>query len=278
MTTITNLEQFFESRGFGMGADGMYQYGRALYKGSCGVWISYMYEDRAPQTIEYTMTIRPNAEGYAAIDSREGIPERVLDFFSMSTIEDDESRYEFNEFYQILVNYVQRETGGIGEWEYSKNKNKIIITGSYTLPGLISDVYYEDDTAKVCTETMADKVIGIKVGSIIEGADYDATPFELYFPFDSDGFNSCMEELESEVDLEWHKNNTTYFSLTNRVTGEKAYFGEWVAFADEPTGTWGDDPVIKEIAIAGGEMVLESAGGEISGFPGWWVDEEIMDF
>lgn len=145
-----------------------------------------------------------------------------------------------------------------------------------TSPGETREIHYGDDEAESDTLELSDKCVGIKVGSIVEGADYDATPFELRFPFDAKAYDDAMNELSSEVDEEWRKNNCITYKVINAETREVVSWNQWVSMDDEPTGDWAeDDTAAKDLAIAAGNALWEAdlADTDIPGHTGYLAVE-----
>lgn len=100
-------------------------------------------------------------------------------------------------------------------------------------------VYYDDGSA---SETWwHPRCTGITVGSIIEGASYDATPFTLTFPFSDELFEENFKALDNEVCQEWEKNNSTYYSIRQKEDNEPILWCQWTAFGDEPEGNFDRD-------------------------------------
>jgi len=270
---INNLKEFFESQGIcELNEAAMYQYGRALYKYTFGPWTSYLVESAPAQDIEYSIIIK-RADTGGAIFAPDGvIPEDIADFFMVG---EDRNEYTFDEYAELIVKFADEHDNL--DWDYTLISDTLVITGIHKIPATVSNVYYEDKAASNDTLTLADKCVGIKVGSIIEGADYDATPFELYFPFEEEEYSEKLDELASEVEQEWKKNNSLYFSITEAATGETISYNRWVSMDDEPTGNWAeDDKESKELAIAAGNALWEAdlADTDIPGHPGYRVKEE----
>ena len=128
------------------------------------------------------------------------------------------------------------------------------------------------------TLKLADKVIAVRSGSIIEGADYDATPFTMSFPFTSEEWDNAVTNLESEVSEEWEKNNTTYFKITRVSDDSEFYYGGWTQFEDAPKGTWDDDEELAAIAANAGLALFDGNEGVVPGYPDWTVTEETVDW
>jgi len=117
-----------------------------------------------------------------------------------------------------------------------------------------SNIYYEDPAAgrtdwhELCS--------GISCGSIIEGADYDATPFYLEFPFTNEEWERCFKELDRETSEHWILNNSVYFIVYEG--SEIVLSGHWVQFDDGPKHTEEGNEYMDELAMAAGEAVNEA--------------------
>lgn len=46
-------------------------------------------------------------------------------------------------------------------------------------------------------------VIGVQVGSIIEGSDVEIGPYDMMFPFTVGAWRDMVDTVEKEADLEW---------------------------------------------------------------------------
>ncbi len=260
MAKITNLKEFFESRGFGMDAGEMYSYGRALYKYTFGPWITYLVEDEPTRVIEFKIEVRSGPKGEATF-AHDHLPERVLSFFNLNTGE----VFMFEEYVDLVSDYAEKHTT-TWEYDYSKNHMLLVITGTHEIPATEREVYYDSKEARSDTLKLADKVIGIRVGSIIEGADYDAEPFELLFPFDSDSFGTKLDELGEEVNAEWRKVNCTYYSVRRADGDGGILYCQWVSGDNAPE--WADGDIDPEgigdeldnetLAILAGNALIEA--------------------
>ena len=118
-------------------------------------------------------------------------------------------------------------------------------------------VYYDDGSAQVTW--WHPRCTGITVGSIIEGAQYDAQPFTLTFPFDSELFDENFKALANEVSDEWAKNNSTYYSVRQRADNKPILWCQWTAFDDEPEGSFDrDDRESLELAKLAAGPIFEA--------------------
>ena len=67
--------------------------------------------------------------------------------------------------------------------------------------------YESPHIEEFCEAPKYDHVIGIVVGSIVEGADCDCTPVELRFPFTMDDYSKACDSIESEAHEIWREWN-----------------------------------------------------------------------
>lgn len=90
------------------------------------------------------------------------------------------------------------------------------------------ELYYEDEEASDCS--LADHIIGVKVGSIVEGSDAYAEPFTLMFPFDMEDFWKGVESVNEEASFYWERDNSSWYTLHHPEHGDfwiKECWGDW---------------------------------------------------
>jgi len=151
--------------------------------------------------------------------------------------------------------------------------------GNPTYPDPLPDqVYYEDGLAN---ETFwHGRCSGITVGSIIEGADYDATPFSLEFPFTNEEFERELSILNSETTEEWKLNNSLYYAI-RPVPIPESYdddviaYCQWISFDDKPMLA---EEELESVAIAAGNAIFDTNPTineriPVPGFPSYTVEE-----
>lgn len=264
---INNLEEFFESRGFEYADNSMYQYGRALYKYTFGPWVSYIIEDEAEAEHPFTLNVLKAHDGMALFVCPPDFPAREKQFFAV-----DEG-YLFDEYAELIVDFKQKRDPA---WDYQRllepveeDDPRLIIHGTYTTPAKRRNVYYEDKEASRRSTTLGEKCVAVRVGSIVEGCDFDAGPFELEFPFTEEEYNKQMDGLENYVNAAWVYCNSTYYSVTK---GDESIWCQWTAFDEAPTGNFEeDDGEAVAIATAAGKALFDSGDEqvEVPGYPGW---------
>ena len=278
MSEITNLKEFFEARGFPMEENSMYQYGRALYKYTFGPWVSYEVETEPGKEVKYTIIAKPDLEKVEFIHKPD-LPRDVLRFFNIGEYSRTYSGYvallkafmiEHPDQTGFTVTFQEEDETRDGEPGYMGPH--AVIKGTYKIPPKIHNVYYEDTDASTGTLEYADKCVGVTVGSIVEGCDFDAPPFTLYFPFTNEQYEKELDGLESYVDAAWKHCNSTFYKV---VKGEESLWCVWTQFDENPEGNFDEeDWVALEIAIAAGKLLFDGKDGEVPGFPGWVVTEE----
>ena len=67
--------------------------------------------------------------------------------------------------------------------------------------------YESPHIEEFCEAPKYDHVIGIVVGSIVEGSDVACTPIELRFPFTMKEFSNACQSIEDESTLIWEEWN-----------------------------------------------------------------------
>jgi hypothetical protein len=67
------------------------------------------------------------------------------------------------------------------------------------------DLYYEDEDARKDPKDLP--CIGVKIGSIVEGSDYEVPPRVLLFPFTDDALNAAVRGVNEEACEAWEEAN-----------------------------------------------------------------------
>jgi len=97
------------------------------------------------------------------------------------------------------------------------------------------ELYYEDKQAGDCD--LANHIIGVKVGSIVEGSDVEIGPETLMFPFEMEKFWEAVEEVNDQASFYWERDNSSWFLLFHPDHSQyhvKACWGDWEwNFGDE---------------------------------------------
>jgi len=60
-----------------------------------------------------------------------------------------------------------------------------------------------------------DDIIGIEIGSIVEGSDVEIGPIFLRFPFTSDELDVTVRAIDDEASFYWKRDNEDDFVLTS---------------------------------------------------------------
>jgi len=117
------------------------------------------------------------------------------------------------------------------------------------LPG---HIYYEDDLAT--KKFWHSRCCGIRVGSIIEGADYDCESRYLEFPFTDAEWEREYAILEAECTMHWKWNNSTYYSVWHGKENIGHY--QWIDWNDGPEGAKAGKSAEDDVAIRAGQTIF----------------------
>lgn len=93
---------------------------------------------------------------------------------------------------------------------------------------MADELYYEDKEAGDLG--LIDHIIGVKVGSIIEGSDVEIDPKEFMFPFDMKDFWEGVTEINDEASFYWDRDNSNWYFLKHNDFGPfsvKERCGDW---------------------------------------------------
>jgi len=126
-------------------------------------------------------------------------------------------------------------------WRFGRSLYKYTDCGPWTRLVLTEDryAYYEDKGSDDPSLLLDEDIIGIEIGSIVEGSDVEVGPIFLRFPFTSDELDVTVREIDEEVSFYWKRDNEDDFVLTSTSDGSLSEF----AFRHEyyVTSGWGND-------------------------------------
>ncbi len=143
------------------------------------------------------------------------------------------------------------------------------------------DVYYEDPLARQSKgeQTWWSSCTGLTIGSIVEGSDVEVRPVSLSFPFNEDQLDKGIEDIDTEADFYWQRDNSTYYTVRN-ASGNVHLKCVWTSFEDDPTGSWAEDDIEAfELAKLAGNTLFEVGSRsyeDLIPIPGtdWFVQED----
>ena len=250
MTTFNNLEEFFAHHGLPMTIGVMQDFGKELYDGyGIGPWVSYNIKTKDKEDINFTITVLPALDGSCDFNYSENTPEDILGFFDIL------ENHQFDEYFELIKKY-KEENEVHWNYEYTTaNNGKLVITGNHTIPGLEHPISSSDKQCSVNSLELAHLCTGINIGSIVEGADHDATPFYLDFPFTSDDFDKGMQALIEEVQYEWEKHNSLYYTVRATNSREVLYTFQWIDGETYPVLPDDVSPHVLKLAVDAGEAL-----------------------
>ena len=136
------------------------------------------------------------------------------------------------------------------------------------------EFYYESDEANAEDTS---NIIGIKIGSIVEGSDVEIDPVTLMFPFDPEEVDKVLEGINDEAKFYWERDNYQWLNIKSpRGT---MYFcrGEWFEFKWE--GKKPSKKVVDAILamVKGEESIPYDTPTEIPGCKGWEITNWLND-
>ena len=106
-------------------------------------------------------------------------------------------------------------------WRFGRNLYKYTGCGPWTRLVLTEDryAYYEDKGSDDPSLLLDADIIGIEIGSIVEGSDVEVGPIFLRFPFTSDELDVTVKEIDDEASFYWKRDNEDDFVLTSDGIG-----------------------------------------------------------
>ena len=102
-------------------------------------------------------------------------------------------------------------------WRFGRSLYKYTDCGPWTRLVLTEDRYahYEDKGSDDPSLLLDDDIIGIEIGSIVEGSDVEIGPIFLRFPFTSDELDVTVRGINDEASFYWKRDNEEDFVLTS---------------------------------------------------------------
>lgn len=88
-------------------------------------------------------------------------------------------------------------------------------------------IYYESEEANVSAKSMIDKVIGIRIGSIVEGSDACVDAEDLMFPFTEKEFEDLIDGINNEASYLWERDNSDWYVVLTPTGSQIGYRNTW---------------------------------------------------
>lgn len=188
-----------------VGEDTVAGIGRRLYKSiDCGPWFILLCRETPRKEYPLSAVVSEDSEGLKIfVRGNEAYRKDFIGFCSF----DDSGRYD-GDGTQDLAGYIQLVKDFVmenpGEISYKVFKKSVHLRKIYTQSREFREIYYEDKEAY----DPPIGAIGVKMGSIVEGSDYCAGPYELFFPFSADEFWKMVEGIDNECKEAWEEANS----------------------------------------------------------------------
>ena len=109
-------------------------------------------------------------------------------------------------------------------WSFGRALNKQTDCGPWSRLVLTEDrsLYYEDKGADDQSNLTDPDIVGIEIGSIVEGSDVEVGPIFLRFPFTEDALDDALKSVNDEACFYWDRDNVDTFCV--HASDGKDYF------------------------------------------------------
>ena len=281
MTTTTaqvnNFQELMEARG--MAGENPYSWARALYKYTdCGPWTTFLTLKEKAKTITLIACIFEKGQD-VIIYPNPNPSKEFVDFMAFLGFNEDGTSIQktsMDELRQLIRNYQNRESKATNKRNLVTfySNGALVVRENIDLPVQYEEIYYE---SKEINDLNPDDIVGIKIGSIVEGSDVEIDPATLMFPFDPEEVSRVIEEINDEASFYWKRDNHRHYFVTSPKG--KTYFveGTWsgVEWAEKPR----NKAVIKyvEAMIEQDRIQLYDDPRDIEGCKGWTVTHYLND-
>jgi len=151
------------------------------------------------------------------------------------------------------------------------------------------EVYYESEEVNSIDPK---DIIGIKLGSIVEGSDVEIDPVSIRFPFDPEEIDRILNAINEEAKFYWDRDNSDWFYVSSpqgKTYGVKNTWGDitWegkprnkevIAVIEKMVGEdlWVDDPNHPGCLIRP-NFPKDDSTAELPGHKGWTVTSYLND-
>jgi hypothetical protein len=243
------------SNAIGCLGDTPYSVGRALYKYTdCGPWVTFLTEKTPAHDVELVATVREQ-DGKVIIDLPEKPSKDFSNFllflgFSDQGVCDLDDVKSVDDYYKLVTGFIKAEKAD--NLFAAKKSKSIVISQKQHVSADYGEIYYEDPEARTCDTS---KIVGIKIGSIVEGSDVEIGPETLMFPFSEEELDRVVKGINDEASFYWDRDNADHYILYD-PKGE-------AHFAKNVWGDWEWDEGIPEEIRKLIETKIEEEGDEI---------------
>lgn len=224
---IASLDEFLEWRGF----EHPYEWARAFYKYTdCGPWAAFFVQTEPERVRHSVFAAVFGADGRLSHCVRGRIkgeladPEDVRKFlFDPTTMK---ARTGFGDLGRRKESYLaalqafcdKTEATAPADdklrWSFDVRERCVLIRTQKKVPPVIVDVYYEDIGKPGKPEITNENCVGVRFGSIVEGSEATAGPYDHMFPFLAEEFDSDVKSMEDETSFYWERDNSTWYQVS----------------------------------------------------------------
>jgi hypothetical protein len=203
-------------------------WGRLLYKyNDCGPWVVFLTEKSPEQIYRENARIYLSTAGEVYLDNVSELSEKFVRFLGFNKAGTNVKGYSWDEYKKLIDDYIARDKKSSKSRSIkiipNDDKNALLIRSSIDISRELEDHYYEG------TQVDPDDIIGIRLGSIVEGSDVSCDTVELMFPFDTQSLEDALEGINQQAKFYWERDNSHWYIVKNEE-GETFTFHE----------TWGD--------------------------------------
>lgn len=124
-------------------------------------------------------------------------------------------------------------------WRFGRNLYKYTGCGPWVKLILTEErsMYYEDKGADDPSALDDPDIIGIEIGSIVEGSEVEVGPYFLRFPFAEEQFEEAVKNVDDEAHFYWQRDNIHEYYVDHE---DHSY---WVRIEPFEKFDWDDDDV-----------------------------------
>ena len=195
---------------------------------------------------------------------------------------------QVNNFTELMES---RGMQGSTPYQWGRTMYKYTDCGPWTvfLTDECGEIYYE---SKEANDEETAHIIGIKIGSIVEGSDVEIEPVTLRFPFNPEEIDDAINDINDQASFYWDRDNSDFFYVTSPRGTPYTVKNTWgeVKWEDKPRSEkvirevekmvgedlWSDDPSLKGCIVRHNFPEYGSVA-KVNDCKGWTVTYYLND-
>lgn len=219
-----NMAQFLQHNGW----SNLREWECVLYKYTdCGPWCRVLVRREAAHDVVEQAALQEKA-GTVYLVNPGALSDEFVHFFGLPR----PRKTSLVQYRKLIQNFIRKHNGDGS----SKFKRRIELITSTAERLVVGSTYRQEDVI-VPTDVRhvgddLSQLVGIEIGSIVEGSDVDIGPYPLKFPFTDADYWKLVNDVNDEASFYWKRDNTDNFTF--KCDGKAVVHLSWTNFDSRP--------------------------------------------